>query len=86
MDTEYQYKNKEAIPDPEEIRERFPIEEDSDTLEPYDDASEHREINLDDPGELKYWLNEFQISEQTLRDAVAMNGTSARAVKKYLSV
>jgi len=86
MDIKDQYKNSEAIPDPEEIRERFPIEDDSDILEPYDDVSEHREINLDDPHELKYWTNQFQINEQTLRDAVALNGTSVREVKKYLSV
>jgi hypothetical protein len=86
MDIKDQYKNYEAIPDPEEIRERFPIEDDSDTLEPFDDASEHREINLDDPQELKYWTNQFQINEQTLREAVALYGTSLREVKKYLSV
>ncbi|QDW25279.1 hypothetical protein [Pedobacter sp. KBS0701] len=30
------------------IIECHPIEDDSDTLEPFDDGSEHREINADD--------------------------------------
>jgi len=74
------------IPDPEEIRERFPIEADSDTLEPFDDAQEHREINTGDPGEIAYWAAQFQISESQLRDAIALNGNAVRDIKKYLSV
>lgn len=74
------------VPDPDEIRERYPIENDSDTLEPFDDSTEHREINSDDPDEIKYWTQQFQITEEQLYDAIALNGTSVREIKKYLSV
>ena len=76
----------ENIPDPDEIRERFSIEDDSDTLEPFDDGSEHREINADDPVELARWAAEFQISVQDLKAAILLNGNSLREIKKYLSV
>lgn len=78
--------NYEGVPDPEEIRERYPIENDSDALEPFDDRFEHREINSDDPDEIHYWTQQFQITEEQLHDAIALNGTSVRAIKKYLSV
>jgi len=76
----------ENIPDPDEIRERFSIEDDSDTLEPFDDGSEHREINADDPVELARWAGEFQISVEDLKAAIVLNGNSVREIKKYLSV
>ena len=76
----------ENIPDPDEIRERFSIEDDSDTLEPFDDGSEHREINADDPVELARWAAEFQISVEDLKAAIVLNGNSLRKIKKYLSV
>ncbi|RZM17890.1 MAG: DUF3606 domain-containing protein [Pedobacter sp.] len=76
----------ENIPDPDEIRERFSIEDDSDTLEPFDDGSEHREINADDPVELARWAGEFQISVEDLKAAIVLNGNSLRKIKKYLSV
>ena len=78
--------NYEGVPDPEEIRERYPIENDSDALEPFDDRSEHREINSDDPDEIHYWTQQFQITKEQLHDAIALNGISVRAIKKYLSV
>ena len=78
--------NYEGVPDPDEIRERYPIENDSDALESFDDRSEHREINSDDPDEIHYWTQQFQITEEQLHDVIALNGTSIRAIKKYLSV
>jgi len=76
----------EGIPDPEDIREQYPIEEDSDTLEPFDDSSEHRVINADDPQELEYWSGQFQMSTEALKAVVVLRGNSVREVKKYLSV
>lgn len=78
--------NKGFVPDPDEIRESYPIENDSDAMEPFDDSSEHREINSDDPDEIRYWTEQFQITEEQLHDAISLNGTSVRAIKKYLSV
>jgi len=77
--------DQDEIPDPEEIRERYPIEDDSDTLEPFDDSSEHREINTDDEDEMAYWADQFQISQEQLKDAIAINGNYVREIKKYLS-
>ncbi|RBQ11825.1 DUF3606 domain-containing protein [Pedobacter miscanthi] len=74
------------IPDPDDIRERFPIEDDSDTLEPFDDQSEHREINADDPKDMAFWATQFQISHEELHAAMALTGNSVRAIKKYLSI
>ena len=76
----------ENIPDPDEIRARFSIEDDSDTLEPFDDGSEHREINADDPEDVAHSAQEFQISVEDLKAAIVLNGNSVREIKKYLSV
>lgn len=76
----------ENIPDPDEIRERYSIEDDSDTLEPFEDDSEHREINADDLKDLIYWADEFQISVEDLKAAILLNGNSVREIKKYLSI
>ena len=77
---------EKSIPDPKEIKQLNAIEDDSDTLEPFDDSAEHREVNADDPKELSYWADEFQISVHDLKAAIVMNGTSVRELKKYLSV
>lgn len=76
----------ENIPDPEEIREQYSIEDDSDTLEPFVDENEHREINTDDPADVARWAEQFQISVEDLRAAIVLNGTSVKEIKKYLSV
>lgn len=76
----------ENIPDPDKIRELYSIESDSDSLEPFDDENEHREINADDPADLARWAEAFQIDINTLKAAIVLNGNSVRAIKKYLSV
>ena len=76
----------ENIPDPDEIKERFAIEDDSDTLEPFVDEREHREINTDDPKDVAYWAAQFQISEEELKQAIVLNGTDIKEIKKYLSM
>ena len=75
-----------GIPDPHEMRERHPIEDDSDTLEPLANGLEHREINANDQAEMQYWASEFQISVEFLQAAIVLNGKSVRDIKKYLSV
>jgi hypothetical protein len=42
-------------------------------------------INIHDPEELRYWANEFQCSEDDIKEAVQNIPTvSARRVKEYL--
>ena len=76
----------ENIPDPEEIRKQFTIEDDSVTLEPFVDENEHREINADDPADVARWADEFQVTVSDLRAAIVLNGNSVKEIKKYLSV
>ncbi|RZK19506.1 MAG: DUF3606 domain-containing protein [Pedobacter sp.] len=78
--------NQEQPTDTAEITERYSIEDDSDTLEPFEDTSEHREINSDDPKDLQHWADEFQINVDTLKSVIVLNGTSVRDIKKYLSI
>ncbi len=78
--------NEENIPDPDEIRERYELESDSDTLEPFVDEMEHREINAGDPAELVKWAQNFQITVEELKAAIVINGNSVKEIKKYLSV
>ena len=77
---------RENIPDADEIRERFSIEDDSVTLEPFIDENEHREIDADDPDDVTRWADDFQISVEDLKAAILLNGNSVREIKKYLSV
>jgi hypothetical protein len=76
----------ENIPDQEEINKQYAIEDDSDTLEPYIDESEDREINTDDAADITRWAQEFQVSEDDLKAAIVLNGNSVREIKKFLSV
>ena len=76
----------ENIPNSDEIKERFKIEDYSDTLEPFVDEDEHREINADDPHDISYWANQFQIAEEDLKAAIVLNGNSIKDIKKFLSV
>ena len=41
-------------------------------------------INIHEPWEVRYWTQEFGVSEQQLKAAVAMVGVSTAAVKHYL--
>ena len=70
----------------EQTRDDNPIAADRDTLEPFDDLSENRQINADDPKDLVRWADEFQIPVAELKAAILLNGSSVREIKKYLSV
>lgn len=74
----------EPIPDPEEIRNLYPIEEDADAIEPPDEAFEELEINIGDTAEMEYWADQFQISEEALRIAIALNGNKVNQLRRYL--
>ena len=76
----------DEVPDPEEFRYLHPIENDGDTLEPFDDDTEDRQINVEDPADIKNWAHQFQISEEELKMAISINGTAVRDIKKFLSV
>jgi hypothetical protein len=76
---EYANLLRSKMPDPDNIREQYEMESDGDTLEPFVDENEYREINADDP-------DDFQISIPELKAAIVLNGTSVKAIKKYLSV
>jgi len=78
--------NDGLIPDPARVLGQFPIEDDSDTLEPFVDEDEHREINADDPLDVASWAESFQISVEDLKAAIILNGTTVKEIKKYLSV
>lgn len=82
----YNFDSGENTPDPDEIREQYPIEDDSDTLEPFVEEDGHREINANDQDDLAYWSEQFHISIGELKSAIVMNGTSVKAIKRYLSI
>ena len=86
MDAKDNTRRGEGAPDPDEIRERYPIEDDSDSMEPFDDGSEQREINANDTKDLQYWADQFQITTDMLQAVIVINGNSVREIKKYLSV
>ena len=83
---EKNFRPGESLPDPAKFSEQIPIEDDSDTLEPFVEENEHREINADDPLDLAHWAQQFQISVDDLKAAMVLNGNSVKEIKKYLSV
>jgi hypothetical protein len=83
---EYANLLRSKMPDPDNIREQYEMESDGDTLEPFVDENEYREINADDPDDLEAWAENFQISIPELKAAIVLNGNSVKAIKKYLSV
>ena len=82
----YNFGSGENTPDPDEITEQYPIEDNSDTIEPFVEDDGHREINDNDPDDLAYWSEQFRVSVEDLKTAIVMNGTSVKALKRYLSI
>lgn len=62
------------------------IESDSDIIMPFDDPNELRKINADEPKDLVFWAEQFQISVEELQTAITINGNSVREIIKYLSI
>ena len=47
-------------------------------------AQDRTRINIDEPYEVRYWAQRFDVSEEALRQAVAQVGVSAQAVAEHL--
>lgn len=47
-------------------------------------AQDRSRINVNEPWELRYWTKELGLSEDELREAVKVAGTSASAVREHL--
>ena len=47
-------------------------------------AQDRSRINIDEPHEVRYWTQRFDVSEDALRRAVAQVGVSAEAVARHL--
>ncbi len=60
------------------------IESDSDGIEPAEFGINDGIINTEDPDQLKYWAEQFQVSPDTLKGAAAIRGDRISEIKKYL--
>lgn len=49
-----------------------------DSLEPQEFGTNEGVLNLDDPNELSYWAEQFQISIDELKSALLLQGNSIR--------
>jgi hypothetical protein len=85
-DQKSNFEFKTNIPAQNESKARDPGEDEPLQLTPFDDENEHGVINVDDPENITYWANQFQISEDELKKAMARNGNSIKEIKKYLSI
>ena len=47
-------------------------------------AQDRSRININEPHEVRYWIQRFDVSEEDLRRAVAQVGVSADAVARHL--
>ena len=47
-------------------------------------AQDRSRININEPHEVRYWTQRFDVSEEVLRGAVAQVGVSAEAVAQHL--
>ncbi|WP_316825986.1 DUF3606 domain-containing protein [Pedobacter miscanthi] len=75
-----------SLPDTDRAIDRHEIESDGDTLEPQEFGANTGTINLNDPDELAYWAEQFQISTVELKAAALLRGDSIAEIKKYLSM
>lgn len=66
--------------------DRHEIESDGDTLEPQEFGTDNGTVNFNDPEELTYWAEQFQISTGELKAAALLRGNSIAEIKKYLSI
>lgn len=60
------------------------IESDSDRIEPAEFSINDGIINTEDPEQIKYWAEQFQISPDMLKAAAAIRGDRISEIKKYL--
>lgn len=62
----------------------YEIEDDRETMEPGDFGTNDGTIDSSDSGQLKFWADQFQISIDELKAAVALRGSDISEIKKYL--
>lgn len=74
----------EGIQHLEQASELYPINGNSDKLEPLNNAIEYNEINTEDPADISRWAKALQVSEADLKSLIATRGNSVRAIKEYL--
>ena len=77
--------NSEQFVTSADCLDRHETESDLDSLEPQEFGTNEGELNVDDPSELSYWAEQFQISTDDLKSAALLQGNSIREIKKYLS-
>ena len=62
----------------DEHLDRNETEYDSDSLEPQEFATGEGTLNVNDPVELRYWAEQFQVSTDELKSAALLQGNSIR--------
>ena len=77
--------NSEQFISSDDRLDRHETESDLDSLEPQEFAADEGVLNLDDPNELSYWAEQFQISTGELKSAALLRGNSILEIKKYIS-
>lgn len=77
--------NSEKFVSPDDLFDRHETESDLHSLEPQEFGTNEGELNVDDPGELRYWAEQFQIRTDELKSAALLRGNSIHEIKKYLS-
>lgn len=70
----------------EEHLDLHETEGDQDALEPQEFCIHDGIVNVENPKELRYWAEQFQISMDELKSVALMQGNSIREIKNYLSV
>ncbi len=77
--------NSQQLVTSDDCLDRHETESDLDSLEPQEFGTDEGIIDVDDPNELRYWAEQFQISTGELKSAALLQGNSIREIKKYLS-
>ncbi|RDC54608.1 DUF3606 domain-containing protein [Pedobacter chinensis] len=77
--------NSQQFVTSDDCLDRHETESDLDSLEPQEFGTNDGELNVDDPRELRYWAEQFQISTGELKSAALLRGNSILEIKKYIS-
>ncbi|MGA9650142.1 DUF3606 domain-containing protein [Pedobacter sp.] len=77
--------NSEKLVGSDDLFDRHETESDLDSLEPQEFGTNEGVVNVDDPLELSFWAEQFQISIDELKSAALLQGNSIREIKKYLT-
>lgn len=77
--------NSEKLVGSDDLFDRHETESDLDSLEPQEFGTNEGVVNVNDPLELSYWAEQFQISQDELKSVALLQGNSLREIKNYLS-